>query len=303
MSGLGLTFLRRGGQSHPTAGSDYIRFADQAVFDILMSKGVSSDGVGITKKDAARITSIGSWFSYNNKIERFKELQYFVNVKTLDASAFRECTNLVDIDLRNIQQVNQLAFGLANLSEYDLYMPELINLSASGGKWAQSFYSSSLRSIQDLGKIESIPDGLFNNTVVYSHFGYSGVESVRINENMRYIGYGSFYNCQKLHELIIEEGLEDLGESSFGRCTSLLNVTLPKSIKKIGALAFVECLLQWVIVRAEQPPTLVNTNAFLITGGASYPIYVPDASVDAYKGASVWSGLAARIKPLSEFQE
>ena len=289
---------------HPLSeieGSPYIQFEDAEVERVLMSKGVSSDGVGITMEDAARITSIGSWFSCNNKIERFKELQYFVNVQTLDASAFRECTNLVDIDLRNIQQVNQLAFGSANLSEYDLDMPELINLSASGGLWAQSFYSSSLRSIKDLGKIESIPDGVYHNNVVYSNFGSSGVESVRINENMRYIGYGSFYNCQKLHELIIEEGLEDLGESSFGGCTSLGNVTLPKSIKTIRALAFVECPLQWAIVRAEQPPTLVNTNAFFITGGASYPIYVPDASLEAYKTATNWLNFASRIKGLSEY--
>ena len=42
MSGLGLIFLRRGGQSHPTAGSDYIKFADAEVYRILMEKGVSA---------------------------------------------------------------------------------------------------------------------------------------------------------------------------------------------------------------------------------------------------------------------
>lgn len=54
-----------------------------------------------------------------------------------------------------------------------------------------------------------------------------------------------------------------------------------------------------VIIRAVTPPTVDstiknNTNKLIA-------IYVPDESVDAYKTASNWTGLAAKIKQLSEY--
>lgn len=110
MSGLGLTFLRRGGQAHPTAGSNYIKFKDEAVFNILMSKGVSSDGVGITKDDAAKVTNIGTWFS-NSTIASFDEFQYFINVKEVVKGAFDNCANLKNILLPDsITTIRSVAF-------------------------------------------------------------------------------------------------------------------------------------------------------------------------------------------------
>ena len=125
MSGLGLTFLRRGGQAHPTAGSDYIKFADEAVFNILMSKGVSSDGVGITKDDAAAVKSIGAWFRANTTIKSFDEFVYFTGVTSLGMSTtntanapFYGCTSLESIWLPpNITSLGYASFyGCSSLS-------------------------------------------------------------------------------------------------------------------------------------------------------------------------------------------
>ena len=52
-----------------------------------------------------------------------------------------------------------------------------------------------------------------------------------------------------------------------------------------------------VICRAVTPPSL-GSNNYLTKLTA---VYVPDDSVSAYKAASVWSGLASKIKPLSEY--
>ena len=52
-----------------------------------------------------------------------------------------------------------------------------------------------------------------------------------------------------------------------------------------------------VIVRATTPPGL-GSNSYLNKLTA---VYVPDDSVSAYKAASVWSGFASKIKPLSEY--
>lgn len=52
-----------------------------------------------------------------------------------------------------------------------------------------------------------------------------------------------------------------------------------------------------VICRAVTPPSL-GSNSYLTK---LTTVYVPDESVSAYKSASVWSGIAAKIKPLSEY--
>lgn len=112
MSGLGLTFLRRGGQAHPTAGSDYIlseNRGDPEVFRILMANGVSSDGVGITKDDAANITSIGLWFS-KSTISSFDELRYFTSITSLVQYAFTDCSVQHIAIPDNVQSIGDFCF-------------------------------------------------------------------------------------------------------------------------------------------------------------------------------------------------
>lgn len=45
------------------------------------------------------------------------------------------------------------------------------------------------------------------------------------------------------------------------------------------------------------PPTIENS----VFGGGSYPIYVAKESVETYKNAPTWSGLASRIKAAIDF--
>ena len=90
---------------------------------------------------------------------------------------------------------------------------------------------------------------------------------------------------------------ENLGDKSV-----LKEVILPDTIKTIGSYAFFNYkALETFICRATTPPTLANAYAF--TNSNNCPIYVPDASVDAYKAATNWSQYQDRIKPLSEYVE
>ena len=56
--------------------------------------------------------------------------------------------------------------------------------------------------------------------------------------------------------------------------------------------------LEVFIMRAVTPPSYAG---WTLPDGFSGTIYVPDASVNAYKTASGWSGRASKIKPLSEY--
>lgn len=71
----------------PPVGN-YIQFEDAEVERVLMSKGVSSDGVGITMEDAAKVTNMQGWFKNNTAIRTFNELQYFTGLTTLSQDIF-----------------------------------------------------------------------------------------------------------------------------------------------------------------------------------------------------------------------
>lgn len=96
MAGLSL-MLRRGGLAPHPVGNDYVKFEDDGVFSILMNKGVSSDGVGITRDDMAKLVDIAKWFA-GSSIRKFNELQ-FTAVKSLANGAFANCSYLEEIIL------------------------------------------------------------------------------------------------------------------------------------------------------------------------------------------------------------
>jgi hypothetical protein len=75
---------------------------------------------------------------------------------------------------------------------------------------------------------------------------------------------------------------------------------LPSSVTEIGQSAFGLCDNLDVVIEAVNPPVLYSTS-FATT--KNFTIYVPDASVNAYKSAEYWSTYADKIKPLSEYQE
>ena len=75
------------------------------------------------------------------------------------------------------------------------------------------------------------------------------------------------------------------------------SITLPSTSKYIGTYCFNTCksLYEWHFL-STTPPTLANTNAFTnMSDFGGKKIYVPAASVNAYKTASNWSTYADYI--------
>lgn len=79
------------------------------------------------------------------------------------------------------------------------------------------------------------------------------------------------------------------------RGTALKNPVIPSTVTYIGAGVFrVLTSITTATCLPTTPPTLANTNAF----NSVTKIYVPAESVEAYKTASVWSGIASKIYPI-----
>jgi hypothetical protein len=124
--------------------------------------------------------------------------------------------------------------------------------------------------------------------------------SLRIPSSVKNIGDETFKNCSGMTSLTIDTGLEYIGGSAFYNCSGLTSVTLPSSVTKIAGSAFRYCTnLQSITCLATTPPTLSGYYTFDNTNDC--PIYVPAASVDAYKTAwNIWNNYYAdRIQPIS----
>ena len=134
----------------------------------------------------------------------------------------------------------------------------------------------------------------------YAFDGCTNLTSIGIpNATTKFNSY-CFRNCA-LVSIDIPANVTSFGSGVFQNVSSLTNVVIPANVTSIGSNAFAGCSgLTYIKCLAVTPPTLGNSTSLGATT-YTFPIYVPDASVNDYKTA--WSGVASRIYPLSEFVE
>lgn len=132
----------------------YIVFADPVVAQICVAN-FSSDGVGVTEEDAAKVTDLGTVFKGNTEITSFDELEKLTNVKTLN-NTFNGCTNLQSVKVENIEIIQGNAFRDTAL-EGSLHFKELKRIGGSGS----NFLNTSITSIV-FDKLEYFYSNIFD---------------------------------------------------------------------------------------------------------------------------------------------
>lgn len=343
---------------------EYIQFEDAEVERVLMSKGVSSDGVGITKEDAAAVTGIGEWFYNNTVISFFNEFTYFTGVTSLGYRAFQGCTSLQEITLpvecTNLEDgsvnygtfrgctslrkvvangLTSLGYGAfqncSALSDISIAWANVtkVNTNAFNGCTALSFDYLNLVSLEtlginalngvkvkklNLGKVMVLPSAAASS----QNYGDKSVlEEVVLSDSLASIPNFSFDQYLNLRKIEGVGNVVTIGEYSFRKtaieefiapsattlprfaftsCTNLKSIDVG-SIAEVGIQALQLCsALEKVVIRATTPPTMGNA-AFVSTND-TFLIYVPDASLEAYRTATNWNTYADRIHPLSEIE-
>jgi hypothetical protein len=109
----------------------------------------------------------------------------------------------------------------------------------------------------------------------------------------------AFNGCRSLAKAKMTTGLISITAQMMQNCSSLKKIEFGSAVTSIAAQAFDSntVCLEYIFL-STTPPTLASTNAF--SGiNAACKIYVPDASVAAYKAATNWSTYANYIYPLS----
>lgn len=123
--------------------------------------------------------------------------------------------------------------------------------------------------------------------------------SITLPEGLEIISEYAFLGS-KFASLTLPSTLTTIGGSAFNDCQSLTSITIPANVTTIGESAFQNCIaLKAVEILRATPPTLGDL-AFHDYNDVIIPaltaIYVPAASVDAYKGTAGWSTYVTLIQ-------
>ena len=177
----------------------YVRFADDEVSRVLINN-ISSDGVGVSRTDAQRLTTLPAQIFKDNKtIQTFNELSQFGNIE-IDTKCFYNATNLTSIDLSTVTRIKG-ASSFENCSNLNikLNIPNLISL----GQF--SFENSGITEIEDLGHITEIP------------------------------GYNSacFARCKNLTKVVLPQSCLKLGINCFVDCDNLTTISTTQYLNSL----------------------------------------------------------------------
>lgn len=127
----------------------------------------------------------------------------------------------------------------------------------------------------------------------------SNISKIVLGKTITKIGNYAFHGensveCKSLKEVIINGDITSIGQGAFYNCIGITEITIPESVSSIGSYAFFNCGVKTVYCKAKTPPT-GGDKMFYINAGLS-KIYVPRASVQAYKNAEYWTKFASRIE-------
>ena len=113
-------------------------------------------------------------------------------------------------------------------------------------------------------------------------------------EQMFYMCATQYVTPHSLKSIVIPSNIKEIKHGMFMYCKDLKTVTISENITNIDTWAFSECSsLETVTIKAVTPPTLGDSIFDKCTNLAN--IYVPSASVDAYKAADGWKNYADKI--------
>lgn len=293
---------------HMNVTSDYyIKFEDEDVLSVLISKGFSSDGAHITETDASNVTFFPrSIFKNNDDIETFNELYYFgiTDFRYESGKAYFEgCHNLREVTLpKNLNEIHESLFNECyNLEKINgLFDVDNINCT--------NFASTSLPSGQNYGKLyfEKAICLKCRNLDSLNLFGnqkFSQLYIPNVKQNSDRCGFNNYWSCSPW-----------LGgsQNKFFSC-SLIYL---RDIEKLYCAAFAQIHNSAIVINNTTPPEWANRGdasdsdatwsqskermfANYNGGNSTITVYVPDTAVTAYQNHAMW-GTQTTIKPISE---
>ena len=219
-------------------------------------------------------------------------------VKEIEAGAFEDCENLEYIKIPNSLTIfgGDIITGTCN---------ENFGLDISSDHPNVLIYATSDNKPISLNNDANILAQTFSNgigLVFYwklqipssAFYSCNSLTNVGIPDCVTSIGYRAFYNCDSLTSVVIPDSVTSIGEEAFLNCDSLTSVTIGNGVTSIGESAFYGCRsLKEIYCKPTTPPA--GGSEMFDYNASGRKIYVPRASVDAYKSPTYWRNYSSCI--------
>lgn len=121
---------------------------------------------------------------------------------------------------------------------------------------------------------------------------------VHVPKGVKTISADAFFSCFNITTVDLPNSVEEVKQYAFDECKTIETLVIGSGLRETGMYAFSMKGLKTVVCLAVTPPDL-GMNTFYDTKVKDAILYVPDASVNAYKEASQWKEFGT-IKPISE---
>lgn len=233
-------------------------------------------------------------------------------VKYIENFMFKGCASLSSITIpEGVEYIGNESFASC-LALTSVILPESVTTIGEGA----FRYCNGLTSINIPKGVATIPSCTFEDCYglttisipeTVTDIGASafrncnGLTSINIPASVARIKKHSFNGCSSLTSISIPESVGVIEDSAFRDCRGLSSITIPANVGIIGERAFEYCYgLTSITVLSTTVPS--GGRYMFNTGhpGSSCPIYVPAASVEAYKTAEYWNEYADRIQAIPE---
>ena len=161
------------------------------------------------------------------------------NIEQLWDYTFANCTSLASVTIENgVEYIGDFAFEGCSVLK-SIYFPSSVRYIRKGAIYGCDELSSIA---VDSGNSKYHVSGncLIETSSKKLVLGCK-TSVIPADGSVTSIGYGAFFGCNGLTEIVIPEGVTSVGTSAFLNCENLKNVTLPNSLKTIQDHAFFYC--------------------------------------------------------------
>ena len=251
------------------------------------------------------VTSLGTYV-FNN-CSSISSVTIGSGVTSISTSVFSGCRSITSVTIPDsVESIGDYAFDRCS-SLTSVTIPNSVTIIGDRA----FFECSGLTSVAIPNSVTSLGTDVFNGCISITKLTIgSGVTSIRasvfercssltsitIPNSVTSISNYAFAFCSGLTSITIPDSVTSIGDDAFYKCTSIANVTIGSGVTTIGESAFNSCRrLTSLTVEALTPPKLGDS---VFDNTNNCPIYVPSASVDAYKAASIWSAYKSRIQAI-----
>lgn len=251
----------------------------------IVASGTCGDSLTWALNDAGELVVAGTgamedysgmMAPWNEYVDSIRDVAIRGGVTSIGSYAFYRCVGLTSVAIpESVAEIGARAFDFCDsLTAVHISSMKAWYDISFGGPWA--------------------------NPLVYAHDLYLNGELVTeivLPDTMTAIKDYTFDGCGSLTSIVIPEGVTTIGRSALSRCDGLISITIPESVVSIGNDAFaLSGGLAFITSRAMTPPLI---GSYLTFDGVdkSIPVYVPAASVEAYRSAAYWSEFT-NIQPI-----